>query len=103
MFSFMREQSSGLLVSTAAHVLLLMLLSVSLMSSPARPTLRQIAIEATVIDEGALKRAQAEWKQQVQLEEERREEQRRHAAEEEQRRKERVEQERLQRPICNSD
>ena len=97
MFSFMREQSSGLLVSTAAHVLLLMLLSVSLMSSPARPTLRQIAIEATVIDEGALKRAQAEWKQQVQLEEERREEQRRHAAEEEKRRKERVEQERLQR------
>ena len=97
MFSFMREQSSGLRVSTAAHVLLLMLLSVSLMSSPARPTLRQIAIEATVIDAGALKRAQAEWKQQVQLEEERREEQRRHAAEEEQRRKERVEQERLQR------
>ena len=96
MFSFMREQSSGLLVSTAAHVLLLMLLSVSLMSSPVQPTLRQIAIEATVIDERALKRAQAEWKQQVQLEEERREEQRRHAAEEEQRRKEQAEQERLQ-------
>ena len=51
-----------------------------MMSSPPRPALRQIAIEATVIDEGALKRAQEDWRQQVQLEEERREEQRRRAA-----------------------
>ena len=72
MFSFMREQFSGLFVSTAAHALLLMLLSVSLMSSPPRPALRQIAIEATVIDEGALKRAQDELRQQIQLEKERR-------------------------------
>lgn len=97
MFLFIREQSSGLLVSTAAHVLILILLSVSLVSSPSQPVLRQIAIEATVIDEGALKRAQDELRQQIQLEKERRDEELRRVAMEEQRLKERLEQEQLQR------
>ena len=97
MFSFMREQPAGLFVSTAAHALLLLFMSVSLMSSPPPATLRQLVIEATVVDERALQRAQEEWKLQVRLEEQRREEQRRQVAVAEQRRVEQAEQERLQR------
>ena len=82
MFSFMHEHSSGLFVSAAAHVLLLLVLSVSLMRSPPRVTLQQLAIEATVVDERALRRAQEERERQAQLE---------------QRRKEQAELERLQR------
>ncbi len=97
MFSFMHEYSSGLVVSAAAHALLLLALSVSLLSAPPRATLQQLAIEATLVDEGAMQRAQEQREQQARLEQQRLEEQRRRETEAEQRRKDQAEQARLQR------
>jgi len=61
MSTFVREYSSGLTMSVVGHGLLLLLLglNVVLMPSP-QPQLVQLAIEATVIDMGAIERRQDE-------------------------------------------
>ena len=97
MLSFMHEYSSGLLLSVAAHGLLLLAISVTLIRSPPRVAPQQLAIEATLVDEGAIKRAQEQREQQARLEQQRQEEQRRRETEAEQRRKDQAEQARLQR------
>ena len=97
MLSFMHEYSSGLLLSVAAHGLLFFAISVTLIRSPPRVALQQLAIEATLVDEGAIRRAREEQERQATLEQQRREEQRRREAAVEQRRREQVEQQRIER------
>ncbi len=103
MFSFAQEYSSGLFVSGAAHAVLLLALSLSLLSAPPRASPQQLVIEATLVDEGAMRRAQEQREQQTRLEQQRQQEQRRRDAEAEQRRKDQAEQVRLQRLRLEAD
>ena len=90
-------------VSAVAHAVLLLALSLSVLSAPPRASLQQLAIEATLVDEGAMRRAQEQRDQQTQLEQQRQQEQRRREAEAEQRRKDQAEQVQLQRLRLEAD
>lgn len=103
MYSFAQEHSSGLFVSATAHAVLLLALSVSLLSAPPQAALQQLAIEATLVDEGVMRRAQEQREQQTRLEQQRQQEQHRREAEAEQRRKDQAEQVRLQRLRLEAD
>ncbi|NND36324.1 MAG: cell envelope integrity protein TolA [Gammaproteobacteria bacterium] len=92
MSSFTRDYSFGLVLSVLGHVVLLAVLGMRLISLPAPEIPRvPLAIEATVIDAGALRRREEEVQQrQAAIERQRQ------AAEEEQRRQQRAERQRVE-------
>lgn len=92
MSSFTRDYSSGLVLSVLGHVALLAVLGMRLISLPAPEIPRvPLAIEATVIDAGAIRRRDEEAQQrQAAIERQRQ------AAEEEQRRQQQAERQRVE-------
>ena len=56
---FLSEHRGGLVFAGLGHAVILILLSVSLVRTPQSMPMPQLAIEATVVDESAIRRAQA--------------------------------------------